>query len=193
MLDWLLDGFWSISIVLGSAGVAFGIAWWRTGRKQYAICVGVVAVLFGAYIVLHLLIEKESEQMERRIREIGASVKQRQIRPVLEKNLSEDFRANSYDKRRFIEKAEQLRGQYQVDSLEVWEVRVVEVDRTKRTAKMSFKVKPKVQDQETPSYLVEAEFVMTPSDTWRRRGEWKMKTFRYFNPAVDSNSPLPIP
>jgi hypothetical protein len=196
VLDRLLDGFWTISLVLGSAGVALGIVWLcnGTGMDGYAICVTVVAILLGVNFALQLLIEKESEQMERRIRDMGASVRERQIRRALEMNLSENFYANSYDKRKFIEIADELRDHYHVDSLEVWDIRTVEINRSKATAKIGFKMRPKlVEVRETAFYLVEADFVRTSLGTWHRRGEWKMRSFRYFNPAVDSNSPQPIP
>jgi hypothetical protein len=150
-------------------------------------------LLIAGYALLRYVVETDVKQMDRRIQEIGKSVKERQIRSVLDKHLSDDFRVTNYNKQGFIEHAEALRQQYNVDSLEVWGIEVMEIDREKGTAKMGFKVKPKVPDHETPHYLVEADFVLTPSDKWWKKGEWKMKTFRYFNPAADSSSPLPIP
>jgi hypothetical protein len=193
VFDWLFDGAWTVYLVFGSAGAVLTVAWCKTRNKYCAIAVGVVVALFVIYIVLQFFVETASEQMERRVRDIAGSVKSKQIKNVLEKNLSDDFHAGSYNKRDFLEKAQSLADQHHVDSVEVWDIKLVEIDREIRTAKLSFKAKPKIEGQETPWYLVVAVFVMTPKESWWQKEEWKMQSFQYFNAVADSEKPLDIP
>jgi hypothetical protein len=196
VFDWLFDGVWTVSLILGSAGVAFAVAWWYKAdsryRKYFAIGVGIVAVLFGVYFALRYMVETAAVQMERRVREIAGSVKSKEISPALEKNLADDFHVQSYGKKKFIAKAQSLKDRFTVESVEVWDLKLVEIDREKGTAKLSFMAKPKVPDHETPAYFVVAEFVMTPKEKWWQE-EWKMRSFQYFNSFVDTERPLDIP
>jgi len=80
-----------------------------------------------------------------------------------------------------------------VDTVEVWDFELIAIDREKRTAKFTFRAKPKIKDHETPWYLVKAVFVMTPKESWWQKEEWKMQSFQYFNAVADSEKPLDIP
>jgi hypothetical protein len=192
VFDWLLDDFWVFASLLFVGMVAFAAAWWRTRKKQYAIGAGVFVLLFGIYIALQFLVETSGKQMERRVREIAASVKDKQIKKVLEVNLADDFHVASYNKAAFIDKAQSLKDQFGVERLEVFQFQLVAIDRDKKTATLHFKAKPIVPGQETlPWYLVKAQFVMIPKGRWTE--EWKMKSFEYFHPFVDTESPLQIP
>jgi hypothetical protein len=196
MLDWLFEDVWTVSLVLGVAGVALALAWWCKAdsryRKYLAIGAGIVVVLFGAYFALQFLVETAAKQMERRVREIAGSVKSGEIKPVLEKNLSDDFHVQRYDKREFIARFQALKDVFSLDSVEVWDLRLAEIDREKRIAKFSFWATPKVPGHQTPPYRVEAEFVMTPKENWWQKEEWKMRSFQYFNSLVDPEKPLEI-
>ena len=196
MLDWLFEDVWTVSLVLGVAGVALALAWWCKAdsryRKYLAIGVGLVVVLFGVYFALSYMTETAEGQMKRRVREIAGSVKSKEIKPVLEINLADDFHVQSYDKKRFIARAQELKDRFSVESVEVWDLKLVEIDREKGTAKFSFTVKPKISDHETPAYLVVADFVMTPKEKWWQKEEWKMRSFQYFNSLVDPEKPLEI-
>ena len=190
MFDWLLDDFWVIAFLLAAAAVAFSVAWWKTRKKQYAMGAGVFVVLLGVYVTLYCLVETSSQQMERRVRDIAASVKSKQIKNALEKNLADDFHVGTLDKSAFVEKAQSLKDHFGVDSLQVWQFKLVQIDREKKTATFHFMAKPIVPGQDT-WYLVKAQFAMTSKGTWSE--EWKMRSFEYFNPIADTNSPLTIP
>jgi hypothetical protein len=197
VLDWLFDGFWPVSVILGSAAVAFTVAWWNTrdkySSKYYAIGVGVVVVLFVIYIVLHFFVETASEQMERRVLEMAASVKAKDIRNALEKNLADDFHAGTYHKKDFIDKAEALRQRYDVQEVIIANrVRIENLDRNQRTAEVFFQVKLNTPDGDG-LFNVKAQFVMEPKKGWLDKEVWKMRSFEYFNPFVEQDSPLPIP
>jgi hypothetical protein len=192
VFDWLFDNRWIIGVLLCVALAALGTAWWRTRKKQYASGAGLVLLLLAVYVVLAFFIETSSQQMERRVSDMAASVERKDIRATLEKHLADDFRFGQYDKKGFIDKAQQLRDGFGVDKVTVWNFTLVEIDRDKGTAKFHFNAKP-ITSQETPFYLVKAVFVMKPKEKWSDREEWRMQSFEFFNPVADSNSPLPIP
>jgi hypothetical protein len=191
VFDWLLDDFWVIVFLLCVGFAAFAAAWWRTRRKYYAIGAAVFLLLLAIYLLLPRFIETSSKQMERRVNDMAASVARKDISATLEKHLTDDFHAGSRDKRGFIELAEQLARAHGVDKVTVWDFNLVEIDREKGTARFHFMAKPICADRETPWYLIKAQFVRTSKGNWSE--DWKMKSFEYFNPVADSNSPLPIP
>jgi hypothetical protein len=192
VFDWLFDNRLIIGVLLCAVLAAFGVAWWRTRKKRYAISVGVVLLLLAVYgLLAWLLIETSSQQMERRVSDMAESVQRKDIRATLEKHLADDFHFGQYDKKGFIDKAQQLRDGFGVDKVTVWNFTLVEIDRDKGTAKFHFNAKP-ITSQETPFYLVKAVFVMKPKEKWSDKEEWRMQSFEYFNPLVDANSPLPI-
>jgi hypothetical protein len=191
VFDWLLDDFWVIACLLFAGMIAFAAAWWRTRKKQYAIGAVFLGLLLCVYIGLTGLVETSSKQMERRVREIAASVKDRQIKKVLEENLADDFHVASYNKAAFIDKAQSLKDHFGVERLEVFQFQLMAIDRSKGTATLHFKAKPIVSGQETPWYLVKAQFVMISKGRWSE--EWKMRSFEYFHPFVDTETPLQIP
>ena len=193
MFDWLFDEALTVYLILGLAGAAFALAWWKLRKKYYAVGVGVVVVLVVAYIVLHFLFETASNQMKRRVHDIADSVEKKQIETVLEKNLSDDFHTGRYDKKGFIDRAHQLADQFSITSLSVWEEQVIEIDREKRIAKFGFNARPHRGQETTPWYRIVAVFVMTPKESWWQKEEWKMQSFQYFNGVADSERPLDIP
>jgi hypothetical protein len=196
VLDWLLDNYWIAYLIFASAGAALGIAWWKTRKKHFAFGVGVVAALLGVYIVLQCLIETDMTRLKRHVNEMGQSVKDRQIKSVLEKSLSDDFQVgihHKYNKREFIGKAEALQQAFNVTSLSVWNIEIIEIDRSNGIAKVNFNARPHVPDTETKWYLVKAEYVMTPKEHWWQPNEWKMKTFQYSDGVVNTAEPLEIP
>jgi hypothetical protein len=192
VFDWLFDNYLIIGVLLCVALAVLGAAWWRTRKKQYAISAGVVLLLLAVYGALLLFIETSSQQMERRVNDMAASVQRKDIPATLEKHLTDDFRFGHYDKKGFIDKAQQLQDRFGVDKVIVWNFTLVEIDRDKGTARFHFNAKP-ITSQETPFYLVKAVFVMKPKEKWSDKEEWRMQSFEYFNPVADSNSPLQIP
>ena len=192
MFDWLFDNEWIIGGMLIIAALAFAAAWWQTRKKPYGYAaVGFLAAL-AVYFLLYNFIETSSQQIKRRVKDIAASVEGKDIKARLEKNLAEDFRVGSYDKKAFIEKAQQLRDAFGVDRVGVSGFELVEIDRDKGVARFHFLATPVARDA-TQVYLVKAVFVMKPKEKWFDKEEWRMQSFQYFNPVVDTNSPLTIP
>jgi hypothetical protein len=196
VLDWLLDNYWAAYLIFAVVGVALGIAWWNTRKKHFALGICVVSVLLGIYVLLQFLIETDAKRLKRHVNEMAQSVKDRQIKNVLEKSLSNDFQVGAHhkhDKREFISRAENLQQSFNVVSLSVWNIEVTEIDHAKGIARVSFNARPIVPDVDTKLYLVKAEYVMTAKQHWWQPNEWKMKSFQYFDAIVNTNDPLEIP
>jgi hypothetical protein len=192
VFDWVFDNEWVIGGLLCVAMAGFGTAWWRTRRKPYAYAAVGFLFALAIFSLLYFLIETSSQQMKRRVGDMAASVERKDVRPTLEKHLTADFHFGNYDKKAFIDKAEQLRDVFGVNRVEVWNFTLVEIDRDKGVAKLHFNAKPIARDA-APYYLVKAVFVMKPKEKWSDKEEWRMQSFEYFNPVADSNSPLQIP
>jgi hypothetical protein len=197
VFDWLFDGCWTVSVILGAAGVGCAVAWWRTRQKGYAIGFGIVVFLAGVYIVLSLLVETAKGQMERRVQDIANGVKNKQVADALSRNLSDDFSVKSkslgtLNKKEFTRHADALRQAYGVVEIRPTQFQLEKVERSEGVAEISFSVRVS-GDLGDQLYRVKAVFASQPKNHWWEKEVWLLRTFEYFNPFVDQESPLEIP
>jgi hypothetical protein len=192
MQSWLTDNFDILVILLGILALALGYSWWRTKRRYYMFGAGAAVLLVGVVCLLVYLLplvfgETDSQQIERKIREMAAGVKARNLDRIF-RHVSDSFHFGSLDKTAFRQRAEQIIRRRDVEEVVVWDFERGEIAREKRAGTMSFTVKARsnLRGSELP-YRCEADFVLD-SD-----GQWRMRGFQIFNPIVESKEPIHIP
>jgi hypothetical protein len=192
MQSWLSDNFDILVILLGIIALGLGYFWWRTRKRYFALGAGLAVVLVGLVCLLPYLLplilgESDSQQIERKIREMAASVKARNLDRIF-RHVSNSFHFRSLDKLAFRQRSEEVIRRRDVEEVVVWDFERGEISREKRSATVRFTVKArsKWQGSEFP-YRCEADFVLD-SD-----GQWRMRGFQLFNPLVNSNEPIDIP
>jgi hypothetical protein len=192
MQSWLLDNCELIIIVLSITALALAYVWWRTRRRPYALGAGAAVALMGlvwllVYLLPFLFGETDGQQIERKIREMAAAVKEGDLDRIFN-HISSDFLYRNNTKATFRQKSEEVIRRRHVDEVIVWDFQRGEISRRTRTAQISFMVKARGKWQGSElGYLCEAEFVLDPDRQWR------MKGFELFNAFRESNQPLPIP
>ncbi len=192
MRSWLLDNVDLILIVLSIAVLVLAYGWWRTRRRPYAVGAVAAVVLLGlvgllVYLSPHLFGESDSQQIERKVREMAAAVKTNDLDRIFG-HISRDFRHGSLDKAAFRHRAEEVMRSRNVEEVIVWDFQRGEVRRAQRTAKITFMVKARGNWRGSEAgYLCEAEFALDPDNQWR------MKGFQLFNPFRESDQPIAIP
>lgn len=193
MQSWLADDFDVIVMLLGIAALACMYAWWRTRQRGYAIAAGAAGGLI-ALVCLILTIgpllfgESDSQQIERKVREMAAAVKAGNLDGAF-RHISREFRFGGLDGPAFRQKAAEAIRLHHVEDIVVWEFEPGEISRQRRAAKISFlvKVRGNWQGSEIANYRCDADFVLDPDSQWRLKG------FQLFNPFMESDQPIRIP
>jgi hypothetical protein len=192
MQSWLLDNFALLIMLLSIAALALAWAWWRTRRRRYGLAATSAVGLMGLVCLLVYLLpllfgETDSQQIERKIREMAGAVKTRNLDRIFS-HISERFLFGSLDKATFRRKAEEVMNTRDVEEVVVWDFERGEISREQRTGKVRFMVKARGNWRGSEAgYRCDADFVLDPD------GQWRMRGFQIFNPFRESDQPLPIP
>jgi hypothetical protein len=161
--------------------------WSRTRQNKFAVGALIALLLMAGVIVLAQTVPTDRKKIERAIQEMSLGVKGGDMNRIFAQ-FSEDFHFQSYNKADFRMRCELVARPPNVEEVVVWDAEPPEISRDKKTAKMTFKAKPKGRwSGDAAFYLVKSEFVKEPD------GQWRMRTFEVFNPFVDTRHPLQIP
>ena len=187
MLDWLFEGRLAIYLFLLLIAGVLAFIWRSVRNRRLLAAAGVFVFLAVLYWILNLLVETPREQIERKMGEMKTALNKPDLDTVF-RHTSESFKFRGYDKKSARKHAEEALSSRRVRNIQVWEVEVEELDRTKKTAKVNFKVKA------DNSMSSGAEFALCRS-VWvlDADGEWRMQTCNLYNPFIDTNSPLTFP
>lgn len=187
MFDWLFEGRPVVYSLLGAVAFAFLLAWWRTRKRGFLIAVGALVALAGLYFLLGKLVDTPRGQIERKVNEMAAAVRARDTEGIF-KHVAADFRFRGQDRATFHKYVEGALQRQLIDELEVWDFRWPEGG-DDHTRAVEFYAKPKggLMTGSEAFYLVKATFVREAD------GQWRLKSFDVYNPAVDTNRPIDLP
>ncbi len=187
MPDWLAESNPTLYFLLACVAIAFAAAWWRTRKRHQAIAAGVaLALLAGAYLC-HRLVESDREQMVRKIDEMSAAVRARQLDAAF-RHVAESFRVASVDKKSFRAFADSMQQSRQVDEFVAWDYEPGPTSRESKSGELSFRFIVRGSFGKTPpTYFAKTQWVYDAD------GQWRLKAFELFNAINDSKSPVPIP
>ena len=183
MPAWLIEGDPVVYLILACVALACFALWWRTRKRRYAIA-GVVAVLLGVvFFLLDRSFESDREQIERKTQEVAAAVQRHDVAGAF-RHISEEFHYGATDKKGLRAFAEQGVAQRNVTEMTVWGFEPGAVDRAARTAGMNFLFKVR------GNWSAGGEFFRCES-IWKLDpdGQWRLFTFKIFNPAVAPPGP----
>jgi hypothetical protein len=198
VFDWLFEGRPAVYVVLvATAWVLFG-AWWQT-RKRYWLY-GMVAflALAGLYFLLDRLVETDREQIVRKVNEMAAGVRERNVDRIFA-HVSEQFRLSGSDRAAFRQLAERAIRNGQVTEVKAWDFlfpddfrgterrTVGGTQQEVQVVRVQFRVKPEGPALNTAGFLCRATFIRDPD------GQLRLLDFQLFNPLVDQNQPIQIP
>src|SRR5436309_13981302 len=125
MQNWLHDNFALISMLLSIAAGVLLYAWWKTRRPMYALGAGAAVAFMGLiwlllYLLPFLFGESDGQQIERKVRDMAAAVKARDVNRIFS-HISEEFRFGSHDKATFRRRAEDVIRSRDVEEVIVWD------------------------------------------------------------------------
>jgi hypothetical protein len=195
VFDWLFEGRASVYVSLAAIALVMLLAWQQT-RKRFCL-IGLVAALglAGLYFLLDRLVETDREQVVRKVEEMAAAVRARDVNALFN-HVSERFSRGGMNRAHFRDAVDgALRGGI-VDEVEVWDfafpddfratVPLPGQERPAETIRFSFKAKAKGgRVTENVGNPCEARFVRDQD------GQWRLLDFQVFNP-VQTEQPQQI-
>lgn len=187
MPDWLTESNPSLYFLLAVIAIGCATAWWRTRQRNYAVATGVaLALMAGAYL-FHQLIESDREQMARKVTEISAAVRARQLDGAF-RQIAESFRYGGADKKAFRAFAERMQQTRSVDEFTAWDFEPGPTSRESKKGELSFRFIVRGNfGQTSPSYFAKTQWVYDAD------GEWRLQGFDLFDAINDSKTPLRVP
>src|SRR5439155_17552989 len=99
---------------------------------------------------------------------------------------SRDFNYHGVTRERAREHLERIVRQRDVTEVTVWDFEPETISREQGTATMAFLVKPRGNWESGTHYLCRADFVL-------EEGQWRMRTFRIFNPFANTHEEITVP
>lgn len=201
MFDYFCEGRSSVYVVLALAGLGLLVLWWQTRKRSFLLALAAVALLAGLHFLLDRFVETDHEQVIRKLQEMAAGVKSRNVNAILT-HVSDRFQADtqgvgSMDKAQLRGYIEMVFQHRLVDDLSVWDFRFPPSDPAPPNPDsvsrsdilyVEFFAKPTGGfAANTPHFLCKAHFVREAGNQWR------LHDFQYFNPFIDTNRPLSLP
>jgi hypothetical protein len=187
MFDWLMYNLFVVYLLLGVIAIGLLVAFWLTRKRAWLFAAGGVLVLILIVFLLRLFVPTDYARIMDSIQAMRSGVQKHDTEAVM-KHIAQDFSFGSFDRKAFRARVDHAFQNRFVDDVNFWEFDEVKIDRPNKTATLAFKAKPHPQSsgEGLEHYLVRATFVLEPDDQWR------LKTFRLFNPIVDTDKPLTV-
>jgi hypothetical protein len=186
MLTWLVDDPALAYILLVGAVVILAVLWWRTQQGKYLIGAGIAVLLIGVVWLISKYVPTDSKRIQQAIEEMSAGVRSRNLDRIFS-HVAADFRHGSLNKEAFRQASERAIREHDVTNVLVWDFELAEVSRQKRSARITFLVKPEGNLGTPARYLhCAADFVLEPD------GQWRMKGFELTDP-FEKGERVPIP
>jgi hypothetical protein len=185
VFDWLFEGRLSVYVFLAILAGLLLYLWWIRRKRWFLYASVGAAALAGVYLLLDRAVETDREQIQRKLTEMAAAVRDR-APDRLFAHISESFRLETLNRagfREFVNRADRERW---VTELRVWDFEFP-AD-FKETGRVAFQAKPTgPMIGEGQFFRVEAVFRRDPD------GQWRLQTFQLFDPLSDTNQPVRIP
>lgn len=187
MPDWLTEGDSTLYLVLAAAEVVLLALWWRTRKRWYAVAAAGVATIALLLFILDWAVESDREQVKRKLHEMAAAVAAGHMDAIFS-HISRDFRYGSVGKSEFRQFCDANRRSRNVSRMAVWDIQFGDVYRTDRRAEVEFRFK--VEGNWSAG---EATFDSKSEFRLDSDAQWRLRTFKVYNPIVDKNQPLSVP
>ena len=183
-MSWLIDNATGIYLLLLVIAAGFVVAWRFNQRvKCLFIAVGVL-VLLGLFWVLTLFITTDAKQLEGSVNAMARAVEAGKVDDLF-KHVSKDFDYHTMTRDELYRLARKAIEGNKVNNISVKQFKVLDGSRSSKKARTSFVISGSAADFSF-FYRVEADFVLEGE-------QWKLKTMRFYNPAVNHDQEIRLP
>lgn len=185
MLWWIVDHATVFYLLFGLVVLIILARWHFNKRVVYlGYAAGMVGLIFLVWLLSRLIVTDRG-QLEHNIRAMAAGVENGKPEEVF-RYFAKDFRFADMKKEDFCARAARAIRTWRVQQVHLWDFDVEEVNRTKGTARVAFRVRTTFAGGEIHFALCRTQFRLE-DDQWRLLG------FQLFNPVTDTDQPLHIP
>ena len=186
MPSWLADDPTLVYMILAALAMILGVAWWRTKQgKLFLGAIGAILLIGVVWLIGHYTMT-DAKRIQRVVEEMAAALQRHDLNGVFV-HTSRDFSYHGITRERAREQLEGILRRRDVTEVVVWDFNPESISREQRSATMAFLVKPRGNwGNGAEHYLCRAEFVLED-------GQWRMRTFRIFNPFANTHEEITVP
>lgn len=147
----------------------------RTKMILLGISVLMVLLMLGLFVA-DRMIESDREQIVRKLEEMSAGVRDRNLDRTFN-HVSSSFRLGGADKARLRSAGESAQQRGDVTEIPFWDIDIESIDKETGKAIVNFRFKVIGNRISENQFICEATFTRDPD------GEWRLQTFRVFPPT----------
>jgi O-antigen ligase len=183
-MSWLVDNATNICLLLVVVAAGFVVAW-RFNQRVKCLVIAAGLLAFAAlFWIATRYITTDAKQLEDNVHAMARAVEAGKVDDLF-KHISKDFDYHKMTRDELYKLARKAIESHKVNGISVRQFKVLEVSRSAKKARASFTVSGMAADVQF-IYRVETDFVLEGD-------EWKLKTMRFYNPAVNQTEEIRLP
>ena len=182
-MSWFVDNAPALYVVLGVIAAAFVAMCYLNKRVKFLAYAAGVLVLIAVVWLLAPFGASDAKQLKDNVHAMADAVERGNVDELF-KHVSKDFSYKGWDRDLLYAAAQREMRAGRVKSLRITSFDVISLSRADQSATTSFLVR--VSGDTEGFFRTQADFVL--------EGEhWKLKTMRFYNPAVDQDKEISLP
>jgi hypothetical protein len=172
MFDWLFEGHASVYVLLAAAAASLIVLGVRTRKRRLYATSACVLALAGLYCLLDFAVETDREQIQRKVKAMGAGLKAPANLDAALENISDSFHCPFADSKKALrDKAQEQIKTWNITEVRISDLRCGEISRERKTAVAEFRAKVigTFGTLEAAPVFCTATFDYEPTHGWRMR------------------------
>ncbi len=182
-MSWLVDNANLIYLLLGIVLLGLGVSWWLHRRVRTLFYAAAVVGLIALFWLLTLLIPTDRKQIQDNLWAMSKAVLDNDP-DTLAQHWAKDFTFKGLGRKELAQAVTRAAQQFQVESVNLWEFDVKELDETK--AKIWFRCVANAKGGEKFMALAKADFV-------KEGDAWRLARIAFFQPIANTDQEIPLP
>lgn len=185
-MSWLADNATAIYILLAIIAAGLVVVWRFNQQLKYLIYAGGVLVFLVLTWLVVTNVPSDRQQLEGNVHAMANAVVDGKVNELLN-HVSKDFKYKGLTREKLGELAQQSVQNNKVREVRITNFNLVELSRTTKIAKTSFRVSAWSADIDQPyMFMTQADFVLEGE-------QWKLTTLRFYNPLVNQDQEMDLP
>jgi hypothetical protein len=182
-MSWLVDNANLIYLFLGIVLLGLGVRWWLHRRVKTLFLAAGVVCLIVLFWLFTLLIPTDRKQIQDNLWAMAKAVLDKDP-DALAQHWAKDFSFKGLGRNELAQAVVRAATQFQVESINLWEFDVKELEETK--AKIWFRCVANAKGGEKFLALAKADFV-------KEGDEWRLQRIALFQPIANTDQEIPLP